>query len=187
MTIILYLFNILSRKKDQRNNTDSLLGCPKNPISLEKAIHSILRLLQLNFPRKLFWLSATNDNFVGVQHCTFVQFEIATMERVCKRCTKKKQRHYRGREFSLDVNCCLPIWDDDEEKRDKNEGEACVLTFIVVIPFRPICCHETAQSGSTHVPTARPLINLEQSRVISKWFWREIFGNCVKGSKSYWR
>lgn len=37
-------------KKDQSNNTDSLLGCPKNPISLEMAIYCILRLLQLNFP-----------------------------------------------------------------------------------------------------------------------------------------
>lgn len=52
--------------------------------------------------------------------------------------------------------------------RDKNEGEACVLTFVIVIPFRPICCHETAQRGSAHVSTTRPFIDLEQSWVISK-------------------
>lgn len=62
--------------------------------------------------------------------------------------------------------------------RDKNEGEACVLTFVIVVLFRPICCHETPQSGSTHVPAARPLIDLEETGMIAEGFRRKVFRYC---------
>lgn len=53
-----------------------------------------------------------------------------------------------------------------------------VLTFVIVILFRPICCHETAQSSPTHVPTTRPFVDLEQAGMIAEWFRRKVFGDC---------
>lgn len=50
-----------------------------------------------------------------------------------------------------------------------------VLTFIIVILFWPISCHEATQSSAAHVPTARPFIDLEQPRMIAKRLWRVIF------------
>lgn len=81
------------------------------------------------------------------------------MEQVCEKQSRKR------------------ISSGDDESGDKNER---VLTFVIVIPFWPICCHETAQSGSTHVPTARPFVDLEQSRMVAKRFRREVFGDCWK-------
>lgn len=78
-----------------------------------------------------------------------------------------------GNFSSWSLAIVLPIGDD--ERCDKN-----VLTFIIVIPFRPICCHETAQSAA-HVPTARPFIDLEQPGMIAKRLRRKVFGNCCIG------
>lgn len=134
---------------------------------------------QLKAPTKS-WMC----NNVSHVCCFAVAIPQSTMEQVCEKnatkcCTKNQDITAEGNSlFALDVNCCFQFKMTTNAIRMGWRTE-CVLTFVIVIPLRPICCHETAQSSSTHVPTTRPFVDLEQTRMIAKWFWRKVLGNWI--------
>lgn len=170
---------IISLDKDQSDtkgtqNLSRLGWVPEKPGFHRKSL-SPSRAITTQFPQKFLALrTKQTEDFVGATMLRFIQLHLfIAMERVCSKRAPRTETLPRKEIFLLDCwRLCLPIGDD--ERCDKN-----VLTFVIVIPFRPICCHETAQSA-THVPTARPFIDLEQPGMIAKRLRRKVFGNfCI--------